>query len=648
MPAKKKAHTCMAANISLTELELSRLHEMASTWGVTPSRMVAMLVNQVYESKAFLNGYESLSDQERKALLERRAHLQNIKQVRSAAARKRSYDRRQGVNRGLTNMMVVCAPKRDELSKTSGISIPGVFCEKLGEVWLVPYGMLKYISSVEIMSYPCYESVQAYFADQRIPKSQVQNFISKNHNYKIESEGELNAIKQLYQEYGQELPELTLGPKLQLGLNRRAIDDFMREHAHESNLYLEIMSEVAKGDYSRLNELPEALRPTDESIEANNFFKVDPASYAALVDSTIKKNRSKLTNAKLNSSNHELDAAVDEVLLDADTKDNLNASLSDRIASFNELLQTKAQLLDRFNAQDDGQDLSNESQETRTLSPNFFASNFAINDSSFTERNYQTSSTTSTSTSYDDTYHGYSSAESVHLRSTTSTADATAGSFSHNEANYAAAAAAVEHGSQPSAHLAISAGMSGTDAMGSKGHMAGAASASVDAKAAGTAEHATVQSPRSKAEEIIERLNLRSLGLDEETISGIVAAHLQDESDAAAAAAQSASSDDGDASQAQGDQLSSVKKKLKLDRSSQDKALDLEDEDAADDIDKLIYRGPCPNYSAKPRKTRISKRLDPNAKQKRTSKKTKELDALITEQPCTHSKLSYRVQMLCM
>ena len=629
MPAKKKAHTCMAANISLTELELSRLHEMASTWGVTPSRMVAMLVNQVYESKAFLNGYESLSDQERKALLERRAHLQNIKQVRSAAARKRSYDRRQGVNRGLTNMMVVCAPKRDELSKTSGISIPGVFCEKLGEVWLVPYGMLKNISSVEIMSYPCYESVQAYFADQRIPKSQVQNFISKNHNYKIESEGELNAIKQLYQEYGQELPELTLGPKLQLGLNRRAIDDFMREHAHESNLYLEIMSEVAKGDYSRLNELPEALRPTDESIEANNFFKVDPASYAALVDSTIKKNRSKLTNAKLNSSNHELDAAVDEVLLDADTKDNLNASLSDRIASFNELLQTKAQLLDRFNAQDDGQDLSNEPQETSTLAPNFFANNFAINDSSFTERNYQTSATTSTSTSYDDTYQSYSSAESSSLRSSTSAVDATAGSFGHTEAHYAAAAAATGRGSQPSAHLAISEGMSGTDAMDSTAHMAGDAQETLDAKAAGTAEHATVQSPRSKAQEIIERLNLRSLGLDEETISGIVAAHLKDESDAAAA--QHASSDDGDASQAPGDQLSSVKKKLKLDRSSKDKTLELDDEDAADDIDKLIYRGPCPNYSAKPRKTKVSKRLDPNAKQKRTSKKTKELDALITE-----------------
>ncbi|WP_308498115.1 hypothetical protein [uncultured Anaerobiospirillum sp.] len=627
MPAKKKAHTCMAANISLTELELSRLHEMASTWGVTPSRMVAMLVNQVYESKAFLNGYESLSDKERKALLERRAHLQNIKQVRSEAARKRSYDRRQGVNRGLTNMMVVCAPKRDELSKTSGISIPGVFCEKLGEVWLVPYGMLKYISSVEIMSYPCYESVQAYFADQRIPKSQVQNFIAKNHNYKIESEGELNAIKQLYQEYGQELPELTLGPKLQLGLNRRAIDDFMREHAHESNLYLEIMSEVAKGDYSRLNELPEALRPTDESIEANNFFKVDPASYAALVDSTIKKNRSKLTNVKLNSSNHELDAAVNEVLLDAETKENLNASLSDRIASFNELLKTKAQLLDRFNAQDDGQDLSNESQETRTLAPNFFANNFAINGSSFTERNYQTSSTTSSSNDYDDnTYQGYSSADSSSLSSTNSAGDTTVGRFGHNEANYAAAA--VEHGSQPLAHLANSEGMSGTEAMGSTSHMAGAAPASVDVTAAGAAEHAREQSPRSKAEEIIERLNLRSLGLDEVTISGIVAAHLQDESDAASA--QSASSDEANASQDPGDQLSSVKKKLKLDRSSQDKALDPDDEDA-DDIDKLIYRGPCPNYSAKPRKTKISKRLDPNAKPKRTSKKTKELDALITE-----------------
>lgn len=631
MPAKKKAHTCMAANISLTELELSRLHEMASTWGVTPSRMVAMLVNQVYESKAFLNGYESLSDKERKALLERRAHLQNIKQVRSEAARKRSYDRRQGVNRGLTNMMVVCAPKRDELSKTSGISIPGVFCEKLGEVWLVPYGMLKYISSVEIMSYPCYESVQAYFADQRIPKSQVQNFISKNHNYKIESEGELNAIKQLYQEYGQELPELTLGPKLQLGLNRRAIDDFMREHAHESNLYLEIMSEVAKGDYSRLNELPEALRPTDESIDANNFFKVDPASYAALVDSTIKKNRSKLANAKLNSSNHELDAAVNEVLLDAETKDNLNASLSDRIASFNELLQTKAQLLDRFNAQDDGQDFSNESQETRTLSPNFFSNNFAINDSSFTERNDQTSSPTSSSNDYDDnTYQGSSSAECSSLSSTNSAGDATAGSFSHNDPHDAAAAEAeaVEHGAQPLGHLAISEGMSGTEAIGSTAHMAGAAPASVDAKATGTAEHATEHSPRSKAEEIIERLNLRYLGLDEETISGIVAAHLQDESDAAAAVA---SFDGGDASQALGNQLSSVKKKLKLDRSSQDKALALEDEDAADDIDKLIYRGPCPNYSAKPRKTKVSKRLDPNTKQKRTSQKTKELDALITE-----------------
>lgn len=627
MPAKKKAHTCMAANISLTELELSRLHEMASTWGVTPSRMVAMLVNQVYESKAFLNGYESLSDKEREALLERRAHLQNIKHVRSEAARKRSYDRRQGVNRGLTHMMVVCAPKRDELSKTSGISIPGVFCEKLGEVWLVPYGMLKYISSVEIMSYPCYESVQAYFADQRIPKSQVQNFISKNHNYKIESEGELNAIKQLYQEYGQELPELTLGPKLQLGLNRRAIDDFMREHAHESNLYLEIISEVAKGDYSRLNELPEALRPSDESIEANTFFKVDPASYAALVDSTIKKNLSKLANTKLNSSNHELDAAVDEVLLDAETKDNLNASLSDRIASFNELLQTKAQLLERFNAQDDGQDLSNESQETRILAPNFFSNNFAINGSSLTERNYQTSSTTSSSNDYDDnTYQGSSSADSSSLSSTNSAGDATSGSSSHNENNYAAAAA--DHGSHHLAHLANSEGMSGTEAMGSKAHMAGAAQETVDAKATGTAEHAREQSPCSKAQEIIERLNLRSFGLDEETISSIVAAHLQDESDAAAAVA---SFDGGDASKDKDDQLSSVKKKLKLDRSSQDKALDLEGDDAADDIDKLIYRGPCPNYSAKPRKTKVSKRLDPNAKQKRTSKKTKELDALITE-----------------
>lgn len=634
MPAKKKAHTCMAANISLTELELSRLHEMASTWGVTPSRMVAMLVNQVYESKAFLNGYESLSDKERKALLKRRAHLQNIKQVRSEAARKRSYDRRQGVNRGLTNMMVVCAPKRDELSKTSGISIPGVFCEKLGDVWLVPYGMLKYISSVEIMSYPCYESVQAYFADQRIPKSQVQNFISKNHSYKIESEGELNAIKQLYQEYGQELPELTLGPKLQLGLNRRAIDDFMREHAHESNLYLEIMSEVAKGDYSRLNELPEALRPTDESIEANNFFKVDPKSYAALVDSTIKKNRSKLAmatthaNATQNGSKDELDAAVDQVLLDAETKDNLNASLSDRIASFNELLQTKAQLLDRFNAQDVGQDLSNESQETRTLAPNFFSNNFAITDSSFTERNYQTSSSSS-SASHDDKYHSYSTADSSSLSSTNSAGDTSAGSFGHNDDHVATAVATAEHGSNYSDHLAISEGMSGTEAMASTAHMAGAAPASLDAKAAGTDEHAREQSPRSKAEAIIERLNLRSLGLDEETINGIVAAHLQDEADGAAA--QAASSDDSDASQAPGDQLSSVKKKLKLDRSSQDKSLDLDDEDEVDEIDKLIYRGPCPNYSAKPRKPKISKRLDPNAKQKRTSKKTKELDALITE-----------------
>ena len=362
----------------------------------------------------------------------------------------------------------------------------------------------------------------------------------------------------------------------------------MREHAHESNLYLEIMSEVAKGDYSRLNELPEALRPTDESIEANNFFKVDPASYAALVDSTIKKNRSKLANAKLNSGKDELDAAVDEVLLDAETKDNLNASLSDRIASFNELLQTKAQLLDRFNAQDDGQDLSNESQETRTLSPNFFASNFAINDSSFTERNYQPSSTSSSSNDYDDdTYHGYSSADSSSLSSTTSTADATYGSFGHNDPHDAAAAAAVEQGSQHRAHLVSSEVMSGIGAMGSTAHMAGAVQASVDAEATGTAEHAKEQSPRSKAEEIIERLNLRSLDLDEETISGIVAAHLQDESDAAAA--QSASSDDADASKDKDDQLCSVKK-LKLDRSSQDKALDLEDDDETDDIDKLIYR----------------------------------------------------------
>ena len=60
-------------------------------------------------SKACMNDYDSLSRQRAKGTFNSvvPAGLQNIKQVRFEAARKRSYDRRQGVNRGLTNMMVV-------------------------------------------------------------------------------------------------------------------------------------------------------------------------------------------------------------------------------------------------------------------------------------------------------------------------------------------------------------------------------------------------------------------------------------------------------------------------------------------------------------------------------------------------------------
>ncbi len=339
MGRKRKEDKAYKANVSLTKLELSRLHEMASTWGVTPSRMVALLVNQVYESKAFLNGYDELTDAQRQLLLERRTYLEEIKNSKRAANYRRNYERRQGIDRGLTNVMLVLAPKHDPRSNAAGINIPGVFCERFGQLWIVPYGMLGTISPIEIMSYPCYASVSDFLTDTRIQPSQLQLFIDTNKGYLIKSEGELNILRKLYEDNGAKLVDLPLSTIVMKEIQDRIIHQLLVQLGKPIEYFVEILKEIEAGDHSRIDELPDFLKPSEKCLEAVSSFSYDEASYAALREYIQEKHK----HAK-----HSVD---DTTETSANEQSNLEHIYSAELEQFNN--SRSSQIVEQIDSMDD-------------------------------------------------------------------------------------------------------------------------------------------------------------------------------------------------------------------------------------------------------------------------------------------------------
>lgn len=192
----------------LTDEERRMLKEMALLWGCTASQFLANLIRDNYKSKRYMKGFNQLSQDERAELVSQRQTTQFITSRREQTAMQRNLDRRMGMDRSLTNVMVIAAPQAVTQSAVrnvalqDGINVPGIYCKNLGDVWIVPYGQLYRISVVEIIQYPCYASVLDYFAGKRIAPGLLSDFIDRQHDFKLSSMGEKAVQERLAKVYG--------------------------------------------------------------------------------------------------------------------------------------------------------------------------------------------------------------------------------------------------------------------------------------------------------------------------------------------------------------------------------------------------------------------------------------------------------------
>ena len=193
-PKKDPREVKRQIGLFISDEERFRLKKMARTWGLTISQMVCTLINRAYEQQDYLKGYDELSQDDRKDLVYQREHVQNITNNRSDAARRRNLDRRNGLDRGLTNVMVVVAPEVQNL--------PGVFCRNLGQVWVIPYGILYRVQPTTLIPFPCFASVLDYFTGKRISPSQIAPFINRHRDYVLSSFGEKAVLSRLFAVYG--------------------------------------------------------------------------------------------------------------------------------------------------------------------------------------------------------------------------------------------------------------------------------------------------------------------------------------------------------------------------------------------------------------------------------------------------------------
>lgn len=180
-------------SIFLTNDERSMVKEMADELGVTVSQVIAYLVRQSYQNKTYLKLNENLSQEEREDLESRRERVIFKTQMRSEAAQNRNLSRRMGLDRGLTNVMVVDAPQ--------DFNLPGIFCEHYNNVWIVPYCMLYKLNVDRLINFKCYESVVDFFAGKQVSGLNLSNFIEQHKDYTLTSEGEKSVIRRLAQVY---------------------------------------------------------------------------------------------------------------------------------------------------------------------------------------------------------------------------------------------------------------------------------------------------------------------------------------------------------------------------------------------------------------------------------------------------------------
>lgn len=197
-PFKEKQDRKKQMSVFFTDEERFRLRQMAQTWGWTQSQMLSKLINQAYVSGSYLDGFEELSADEREDLNLRRQQVSFITSRRKAAAMERNQDRRNGLDRGLTNVMVVKAPE--------DLKLPGLFCKNLGMVWVIPYNIIYRVSIHSIIEYPCFASVLDYFTGQEIPKNQLSDFMLEQRDYILSSEGEKAVLRNLVEAYGRLSP----------------------------------------------------------------------------------------------------------------------------------------------------------------------------------------------------------------------------------------------------------------------------------------------------------------------------------------------------------------------------------------------------------------------------------------------------------
>lgn len=263
----------------LTEDEIGYLKTMAMTWGCTASQMIAHLINQAFESKQYLKGFDLLTQEERAELIQLRQVRSFVTAMREKAAFKRNQDRRNGLDRGITNVMVIAAPKsvlkkavlpQDEADSHlplrirrrlrrealtgridpqlhEGIDVPGVYCKNLGNVWVVPYGTLYRVSVLEIIKYPCYASVFDYFAGRQIPKDKLSNFVQDKRDFIMSSLGEKAVQRRLYEVYGKiQFPvkesSALVRRQRKYGINTGFTDPFAQQGQDDQGLSSELMS----------------------------------------------------------------------------------------------------------------------------------------------------------------------------------------------------------------------------------------------------------------------------------------------------------------------------------------------------------------------------------------------------------------------
>ena len=278
-PRKDPSEVKRQVGFFLTDEERSMLKEMALLWGCTASQFLADLIRDTYKSKRYMKGFNRLTQDERAELVTQRQTTQFITSRRENSAMQRNLDRRMGMDRSLTNVMVIAAPQAvthsalrqlepGELSE--GIDIPGIYCKNLGNVWIVPYGQLYRISVVEIIQYPCYASVLDYFAGKRIAPGLLSDFIEQQHDFKLSSIGEKAVQERLAKVYG----SIRYPVKESFELKRRE-----RMIAESQQSMAQMLEQLSASERSTLDHIF-----ANAAHEAQAFAQDDAMSAAAAAD----------------------------------------------------------------------------------------------------------------------------------------------------------------------------------------------------------------------------------------------------------------------------------------------------------------------------------------------------------------------------